>query len=208
MKAGIITFHNVINYGAVLQALALQETLINMGVDARIINYTPDDVVSIYKPFCLEKYRRQMRKSVKIAVRSLVSDIRHFRFLNKKNKAFESFGEKHYKLSGKPCRTLEKLQSENLSFDACFAGSDQIWNPEITCGFDPAYFLDFGDKSMIRASYAASIGKASFTAKEQTRLKELLSDFDSISMREATAAKLVKAQLLFRHRSCLTPPCF
>ena len=38
-KVGILTFHDAHNYGAVLQAYALKKYLINLGLDATIINY-------------------------------------------------------------------------------------------------------------------------------------------------------------------------
>jgi hypothetical protein len=41
MKIGILTFHWATNYGAVLQAYALQEFINKMGHQACIINYTP-----------------------------------------------------------------------------------------------------------------------------------------------------------------------
>ena len=41
MKIGILTFHCAHNYGAVLQAYAIQEQLKLMGFDVEIINYRP-----------------------------------------------------------------------------------------------------------------------------------------------------------------------
>ena len=41
MTVGIMTFHWAANYGAVLQAFALQEFLRELGFDAAIINYLP-----------------------------------------------------------------------------------------------------------------------------------------------------------------------
>mgnify|MGYP001027316730 FL=1 len=41
MKVGILTFHRATNYGAVLQAYALIQYLINQGYDARIVDYKP-----------------------------------------------------------------------------------------------------------------------------------------------------------------------
>ena len=38
MKIGILTFYRSTNYGATLQAYALQQTLIGQGHDAEIIN--------------------------------------------------------------------------------------------------------------------------------------------------------------------------
>ena len=37
MKVGILTFHRATNYGAILQAYALIQYLINQGYDARIV---------------------------------------------------------------------------------------------------------------------------------------------------------------------------
>ena len=39
MKIGILTFHWAHNYGAVLQAYALQEVLKNRGHDVEFVNY-------------------------------------------------------------------------------------------------------------------------------------------------------------------------
>ena len=39
MKVGILTFHRAINFGAVLQAYALQEVLSSLGQEVRVINY-------------------------------------------------------------------------------------------------------------------------------------------------------------------------
>lgn len=41
MKIGIITFHNALNAGAVLQAYALQTLLTQKGHKVEFINYTP-----------------------------------------------------------------------------------------------------------------------------------------------------------------------
>ena len=39
MKIGILTFHNTINYGGVLQCYALKEVLKSFGHDVKIIDY-------------------------------------------------------------------------------------------------------------------------------------------------------------------------
>ena len=38
-KVGILTFHNAINYGAVLQTYALYKVLINLGAQTKVIDY-------------------------------------------------------------------------------------------------------------------------------------------------------------------------
>lgn len=192
MKVGIITFHNVINYGASLQALALQESICKKAKEVSIVNYTPKDVFVPYKPFSLTKIKRYAKISLKLSIKSIASDIRHFWFIRKKNKAFDKFGKKYFNYSGEACQTLDKLKKVLPDYDVCFAGSDQIWNPDITCGFDSAYFLDFGKKDMVRASYAASIGRDNFNLNEKQELSEYLKRFDYISTREKAAENILE----------------
>ena len=47
MKIGIITFHWGTNYGAVLQAFALQQYLERCGYEVEIINYVPFKVKAL-----------------------------------------------------------------------------------------------------------------------------------------------------------------
>ncbi|MBO5090565.1 MAG: polysaccharide pyruvyl transferase family protein [Clostridia bacterium] len=192
MKVGIITYHNAINYGAALQALATQETVKGLGANAEIINYTPKVISDVYKPFVFSKYGRTFKRSIIEGVRSVLSDVYYFPFITRKNNAFKKFGDEFFDYSGK---AFEKLETERESFkkyDVCFAGSDQIWNPDITMGFDPAYFLDFGKEDMVRAAYAASIGRDSFSEEEEQELTAYLEKFDFISSREATGAGVLR----------------
>ena len=49
MKIGILTFHRAINYGAVLQCYALQETLKRMGHNVEVIDYRQPMIEKAYK---------------------------------------------------------------------------------------------------------------------------------------------------------------
>ena len=191
MKVGIVTFHTAINYGAVLQALALQETLSSLSDSVEIVNYESDEVVAIYHPFSLRKYKRLFRNSVRGVVRSLASDLLHGWRVMRKNRNFQKFFKAHYRMSEVSYRAPVELSEATVKYDACFAGSDQIWNPDITRGFDSVYFLNFGHKNMIRASYAASIGRDSFSEEESAILKQELERFDAISLRERSAVDVV-----------------
>ena len=50
MKIGIITFHRAVNYGAVLQAYALQHALEGLGAQAEILDYRNRYIESCYDP--------------------------------------------------------------------------------------------------------------------------------------------------------------
>ena len=48
-RIGILTFHKAINYGSVLQAWALQQTLKTNEYDSEIIDYEPKESKHLYE---------------------------------------------------------------------------------------------------------------------------------------------------------------
>lgn len=69
------------------------------------------------------------------------------------------------------------------------AGSDQIWNTNYLNGRCPAYFLDFGKAKKI--SYAASFAIDKIEKEWKPFVKQQLSHFDHISVREKTGLKIL-----------------
>ena len=49
MKVGILTFHFAVNYGAVLQAYALQSILRSRNIDTYLVDYDPSFSRNIIK---------------------------------------------------------------------------------------------------------------------------------------------------------------
>ena len=66
--------------------------------------------------------------------------------------------------------------------DLFFAGSDQIWNPEIT-GEDDFFFLDFVSDPAKKKSYAASFGKTQWEPERVDWFKQRLQTFSDITVR-------------------------
>ena len=89
MKIGIITFHRAVNYGAVLQAYALQHALEGLGAQAEILDYRNRYIESCYDPYSLKG--NKLKALAKIA---LLGGVRR-----KKNEAFRSFNKKYLRLS-------------------------------------------------------------------------------------------------------------
>ena len=177
-KALITTFHCCPNYGAVLQAYGLQEYLASLFSDVQILDYRPLSLVGQYK--YINTYSLA---SILMSLWSLPSFYR-------KKRAFKRF-EKNLHITTESFD--HKVDITQQAFDYCFLGSDQIWNPEITDGFDSVYFGDvpfpIGVKKI---AYAASIGKSFFTEEETVQFKALTARIDEISMREEEAKDLVK----------------
>lgn len=181
-KAAIITFHAVPNYGAALQAYALQYKLGDYFEDVSIIDYRPNCIMEEYK--CISFY----------SFFSFSASLWSFgKFLKKKNK-FNKFQKKYFNLTDINISNEQNISSD-WKGDVLFLGSDQIWNPQITRGFDPVFFgkLQLSQKPLI-ASYAASIGKSEFTEDESQEFRKLIDNVNTVSVREKQFQELLLNQ--------------
>lgn len=190
MKIGIITYHSAHNYGAVLQAYALQEYLLKKGHDVQIINYKIKEIENFYR---LVKFKKSKHKSINVArkgIKTLKLHLFERQKLTRKKK-FDDFINNNMNLTI-PCKTLAELRNADFDFDLMIAGSDQIWNRKHTKGLKPAYFLDFGKKDAKRISYAASIGEDFIAEEDELVFQRYLKNLDMISVREHKAIDLIQ----------------
>lgn len=163
-KIGIFTFAKGDNYGAVLQAYALKEVLVNMGYKVVFIHLTWDTwkykILSLFTPL---------------------------------SRRFDSFRKEFLGSFTKECHTKEDLVQVSRDFDYCIMGSDQIWNPTITTHRALFYFGDFLPDYVKRLSYAASFGYSEWKFPELTEdIKNCLKRFNAISVREDEAVDICR----------------
>ncbi len=187
-KIGIVTFSSAHNYGAVLQAYATQTFLEKQGNKAQIVNYRPKAIDNVYNI-----YRVKNGKGIKGKIKRFKRKI-GLRFqtpfrIDKYNN-FEGF-IKNTLNTTKAYKKLSDLQKADLKYDCLIAGSDQIWNTDLTKGFDPTYFLEFGNKDATRISYAASLGRDSLDEKFLPVYKRYINNFDVISVREENMKEII-----------------
>lgn len=188
MKLGIITFHRVLNYGAVLQTYALQQTLIRLGYECVVIDYRKEEFEREYRNLEFDSIRpKEIYHTIKCWM------------VRKKNKAFLNFIENQMYLT-LPCVTSVDLEKATKDLDLVITGSDQVFNYKTT-QMDNNYYLSFSKCK--KASYAASFGFNDFDCKYDEWVKNNLNDFDNISVRE-TEAKIYLEKLLNRdiHINC------
>lgn len=175
-KIGILTFHNVVNYGGVLQSYALQEFLKNNGYDVEIINYQSKHIK--------ENNKLIKASSVKEAIKSIITF--HLNFSRLMH--YHKFINKNLKLSKKikDYDVLKNICEEK--YDYVIVGSDQVWNSEITQDEKNIYF--FEGIAIKKISYAASTGDDKNDDIE--RIIKNYNDFIAISVREeSTKNKLL-----------------
>ena len=185
MKTAIITFQDGENYGAQLQAYALKHVL-SQDSDCDVLNF--------YNPHF---HRKKIQPGLKGAVVSLLFG----RAYQRKHERFQQF-QKDCLLGDAPYLQKEDLPGVNGSYDLFVTGSDQVWNLRCSGG-QTAYFLDFVEDPNKKFSYAASFGGVEFP--EPQRVKELLSSFRGISIREESGQKTI-AELLGRQVPVVLDP--
>lgn len=182
-KVGIITFHHAKHsYGAFLQAFATIRAVENLGYDAEIINYE-----NVYEQSEIKTRHAGFKER---AVRFFNWALRFFVFGGmadpcRSKKELDQF----YRSVSKRYSSLKELNE--TSYDILICGSDQIWNPDVCNGIDPAFYLNFGESDAVRISYASSMGSYHFTQDELLRIKSYLSRFAAVSVREKYAADIL-----------------
>lgn len=197
MKIGILTLPLHTNYGGILQAWALQTVLERMGHEVRVLNKKRRIIIDwecypmiiakrLVSRFLLRRYRAPIFYE---------RHINHERDIVEQHTSvfvFKYIKSDYYK-------TKEDLAK--TKFDAIVVGSDQVWShihAGNICGSVVNAYLPFtAGKKMIRISYAASFGKDQweYTAEETCKCKELVKQFDGISVREESAIALCQDNL-------------
>lgn len=176
-KKAILTFHNACNFGAVLQAYALKNALQKTaGIPVDILDYRNACIEAEYAAIGRINWENNPIKEIAKTVLCLPYRV-------KRNRCFRKFSNDYLEIKNQSL-TKEQLTELMDAYDSIVVGSDQVWNLDIT-GKDYTFFLDFVDDKKKCTSYAASIGKSSFSEDEKACLTELLSSFRKISFRES-----------------------
>lgn len=182
-KIATITTHAALNYGAVLQAYALQQTVLKMGHPCDVLNYVPDHVRKSYRLVQMP----HRGKDVLLSAFQLL----HYKERKVREERFAMFRKEHLQLSGEVISTHEALVKAANQYDLVLCGSDQIWNPALH-EFDEAYFLSFPEVSTARASYGASFGQDRVPPELEPELRRRLSGFSAFGARENSGKALLE----------------
>lgn len=194
-KIGVVTLHNSINYGGVLQAAALNEYLKRQGHEVIFLNYQKQWPI-FNSPIRYRRLRVHYYGSQGVVTqlrilagmgKTVLSNVLYFR-KKRKQDGFKAFVRKY--LAVTPYyKSYEELEAGYPDCDYYITGSDQVWNNHYTMDqFDKGYFLSFVRESYKKIAYAASLGGA----RDDTYVNEIISltkDFKAVSVREKSVEK-------------------
>lgn len=185
MRLGILTLHSQTNYGGVLQAYALQQTLGSLGHQVVIIDRWIDE-------------RNTLLNGI-LSSRSVVAWVKFF------CRGFLGFGDFTHLVRCRRTRMMLpnllhltkysfchwKDAPADLGVDKVVVGSDQVWNPN-ALGSELFYLLN-GAPAIPAISYAASFGVKSLPVGMNEVYREGLSKFKALSVREEAGVAIVSS---------------
>lgn len=210
MNIGTLTFHITSNYGALLQAYALQVVLARMGYSSEIINYQfpgSENLLCHKLSDCKTlKKKIHLLKDFIWCLTGPVGYGRRLRILRSID-----FIKNYIPVSEKVYSSYLDLLKEATDYDAYITGSDQVWNPDLKETSDNAYLLEFVPEGRTIISYAASFGVPELPIEQAATYGRALRKFDHISVREQEGVEIVrrvtenkKAQLVLDPTMLLT----
>lgn len=196
-KIGILTFHNSINNGAVMQAYSLSKKIQQEIPESKV------EIIDYHMPKVNEAYHFSFRKKLAtknplIFAKRLVKSVLDFgnnKRLNDRTKVFESC--RHIL----PLSAFSLLSDEtnelfayiNKEYDVLVVGSDAVWN-YLLRGFPNAYFPDT-TVTVKKMSYAASCYGMDFLSCSndvQKQIGDILQDFSFLGVRDTATEDFVK----------------
>jgi len=193
MKIKTITCHDVYNYGASLQAYALETYLNSIGHEVEIIDYLPEYIAGRYKFFNIlpssRLYKYAMKNKLFYFLCCLYQVKRKYSTYGRK-KVFDMFKKEHLRCT-RLYKDYQDLKSNPPEADAYVVGSDQVWSCTSDIGKDSSFYLDFGNPSTKRYSYAASFGQSKLLPENIDFVTSNLNKFDAISVREKTGVEIL-----------------
>lgn len=196
-KVGIITYM-LNNYGAVLQAYALQAYLKkNINLEVYNINFKTklhDKQDRIFK----------FSKSLKSDIAMLVFTFLRYKGLRKRKVSTDEFKKCHFTLTRTYSDYNELISSPPL-MDVYVTGSDQVFNPSNI--YRDAFYLNFKSGNAKKVAYAPSFGVNTFNEEFSRSIESLVADFKALSCREKEGADFL-SQITGKEVPWLVDPTF
>lgn len=189
MKILTLTTYQGYNYGASLQAYALQTYLKSRGHETEIIRFEPEYLMRYYAFWYVNPESGLNRNAVTRMLYRIMKWV-HRRTTLKRKRVFDFFNHRILKETAQIWRSSEELTDCPPKADMYLCGSDQIWNILYEAGQDPAFYLEFVREGK-KASYAASFSFTDLPETHLRRIRDSLLKFDHVSVREYQGKELL-----------------
>lgn len=202
MKVGILTFHRAHNYGALLQCYALKKYIESMGHTVSFVDYWPDYHANTYN--LLPDFTSiSLKGKIKALLLFLIGIDRIFR----RRRVYLKFMQSNLGLEREvQYKTDDSMKNDK--YDVVVYGSDQIWwsstLPSFK-GYDSVYWGKQSINAKKKITYAPSMGVVNYNDEELKLLKNMLDNFDALSVRENAVKELLEKNFGLKSKVVLDP---
>ena len=180
-KVGIITIHDIYNYGSIFQAYATLKCVHKMGYQAELIDYKyPNDYHG----------QKNLKSEILAWGNGLLKNLLPGKPYSKYKNSYKIFKDQFYELSAQSYPTVDSLMRNPPDYDVYIAGSDQIWHPRMKG--DPCFFLDFAANNKKKISFASSFGYNTIPEEYRQQYAASFSQFSHLSVREERGTEMIK----------------
>jgi len=194
-NVAIASVHLKMNYGSMLQSLALQKALGKLNVDNEIIDMTllSGDIARNRRLFYMGQafnpsFIKAKYGKIKFELLKKVILAKQMAGIEKREQRFRDFAS-HFMLS-KQYKTIDELKESCGGYTDVIAGSDQLWLP-INIAAD-YYTLNFVPDDINKISYGTSFGIADIPERYRQRYKSFLNRINYLSVREETGRDIIR----------------
>ncbi len=177
MKIGIITINDNNNYGNRLQNYAVQE----------ILNKKGHESITILNNGTTNKFEEKKYMYI-LRLLKVITENQKIKLKNRFYKRYKFFKEFNKNINySKKCLNLMFKEKIEREYDFFIVGSDQVWNPN----FNRLTYVDLLSfvSPKKRISFSASFGIDQIPNKYDQKIKEEISKFKAISVREDIGKK-------------------
>lgn len=173
------------NYGAFLQAYALQRFLESIGYEAKVLDYD-----YYHDRTILGIYIGKIKTPVSFA-KMIINRVLRLGVIKKRDDVLEECANRVIKQT-EHYRSYRSLKKKPPEADIFIVGSDQVWNPGLSEQGFLSRLLEFvPNGNYVLSSYAASMGVKSISEDAKKAFHNNLDRFDCISVREADSISLL-----------------
>lgn len=193
MRVGLCTCYVTRNYGSMLQALASELAIRQLGHDVEMVRYIKDytllqkakQVPRVLNGGNIRNLRRRLERRRMSALYPEIAARR-----SKRDTVFDCFCERNFRSLSEEFVGFEALREGSKRYGAVVAGSDQLWLPAgLPTNF---YNLQFAAEGVRRVSYATSFGVSAIPWYQRGRTADYLRKIEHLSVREESGAQICR----------------
>lgn len=183
-KVAIVTRYDD-NYGACLQAAAMQYVLRKYEIQGEILRYTPL-TERVEQNIVLKIINRIKKMGVlKVIKIALIK-----KYIQRRKMAFQNFRKQKILITKHTFQNADEMTKVINQYDAFICGSDMIWCEEFFKLLN-VYFLQFAPRGK-RIAYSPSFGREKLKEENKMIYSKLIKEIDFISCRENSGISIIK----------------